>query len=352
MSGKKFVRLSLIMTAAMLAFVAAVNILIDPLFQYHKPWFGLEPVITNERYQNAGVIKHFDFDNAILGTSLSENFRVSEVNDTFGGGSAKLTMYGSSIYNMTYQMELMKKRENKPKIIMSDISPLLFEASSDTLRNPLPTFLYNNTPLDDAEYWWNFSILNDFTFQEVMLNINHSVPDYDTVFVAEESRNGGKEIALSRYGRPTVSTESVDAENYLILERKNLALFTQYFDVMHETEFVFFMAPFSMLYWDEQTRLNRISTIKAAYLEACEILTSNDNVKIYLWTDEAMLSVMSDLDNYGDMYHYSAQVSAELLRRIKADQGIVTKENYQAQVDSFFNFIESFDYESMFAKDY
>lgn len=348
MSGKKFVRLSLILTAAMLTFITAVNIVIDPLFQYHKPWFGMEPVITNERYQNAGVIKHFDFDNAILGTSLSENFRVSEVNNIFGGSSAKLTMYGSSIYNMTYQMELMKNRKEKPKVVMCDMSPLLFEASSDTLRNPLPTFLYNNTPLDDADYWWNFSILNDFTFQEVMLNINHSVPDYDTVFVAEESQNGGKELALSRYIRPAVSTESGDVEACLILERKNLALFTQYFDVMHGTEFVFFMAPFSMLYWDEQTRLNRISTIKAAYSEACEILTSYDNVKLYLWTDEAMLSVMSDLDNYVDMYHYSAQVSAELLRRIKADQGLVTKETYHAQIDKLFQYVETYDYESLF----
>lgn len=348
MSGKKFVRLSLILTAAMLAFIAAANIVIDPLFQYHKPWFGMEPVITNERYQNAGVIKHFDFDNAILGTSLSENFRVSEVNNIFGGSSAKLTMYGSSIYNMTYQMELMKNRKEKPKVVMCDMSPLLFEASSDTLRNPLPTFLYNNTPLDDADYWWNFSILNDFTFQEVMLNINHSVPDYDTVFVSEESQNGGKEIALSRYVRPAVSTESDDAKAYLILERKNLALFTQYFDIMHGTEFVFFMAPFSMLYWDEQTRLNSISTIQTAYSEACQILTSYDNVKLYMWTDEAMLSVMSDLDNYVDMYHYSAQVSAELLRRIKADQGLVTKENYQAQVDRLFQYVETYDYESLF----
>ena len=230
MSGKKFVRLSLILTAVFLVLIAAVNIAIDPLFQYHKPWFGLEPVITNERYQNAGVIKHFDFDNAILGTSLSENFLISEVNDTFGGSSVKLTMYGSSIYNMTYQLELMKKREVKPKVILCDMSPALFEAPNDTLKNPLPTFLYNDNPLDDGEYLWNFSILNDFTCQIVMLNANHSVPDYNTVFVSEESKNFGREKALSHYSRPEVSSKMVDTEEYVALERKNLALFSQYIE--------------------------------------------------------------------------------------------------------------------------
>ena len=50
MSGKRFVKLSLILTAVLLLVIAAVNVLVDPLFQYHRPWFGLEPVVTNERY--------------------------------------------------------------------------------------------------------------------------------------------------------------------------------------------------------------------------------------------------------------------------------------------------------------
>lgn len=348
MSGKIFVRLTLIFTAALLAVFAAVNVLVDPLFQYHKPWFGLEPVVTNERYQNAGVIKYFDFDNAILGTSLSENFTISEVNKTFGGDSVKLTMYGSSIYNMTYQMELMKKRQMLPKVIMCDMSPILFEAPNDKLKNPLPVFLYNNNPLDDVEYVWNFSVLNDFTYQAVMLNVNHSIPDYDTVFVSEESHSSGKDKVLSRYSRPDISTEPVDTEAYLSLEKKNLALFTQYFDAMPECEFVFFMAPFSMLYWDEQTRLNRVPTLKAAYDEACKTLTSYDNVKLYMWTDDEMLGIMSDLDNYVDAHHYNGQVSSGILARIKAGQGLLTEKNYREELDNLFQYVEEFDYNQYF----
>lgn len=349
MSGKRFVKLSLILTAVLLLVIAAVNVLVDPLFQYHRPWFGLEPVVTNERYQNAGVIKHFDFDNAVLGTSLSENFRVSEVNETFGGSSVKLTMSGSSIYNMTYQFGLIKKREAKPKVIMCDMSVVLFEAPCDTLKNPLPTFLYNDNPLDDAEYLWNFSVLNDFTYQTVMLNLNHSVPDYDSVFIAEESKNSGKDVVLSRYSRPGLSQKTDDTEEYLSLERKNLALLTQFIEEMPETEFVFFTPPFSMLHWDEHTRMNHVSTLKEEYLESCKTLTHYDNVRLYLWTDEEMLSIMSDLDNYVDASHYNGQVSSEILRRIKANRGLVTEENYRSQLDVLFQYVESFDYETLFA---
>lgn len=346
MSGKKFVRLTLALTAAFLVFVAAVNIVVDPLFQYHKPWFGLEPVITNERYQNAGVIKHFDFDNAILGTSLSENFTISEVNDTFGGNSVKLTMYGSSIYNMTYQLELMKKREEKPKVIMCDMSPILFEAPNDKLKNPLPTFLYNNNLFDDGEYLWNFSILNDYSYQTVMLNINHSVPDYNSVFSWDEDKKHEK--ALDNYDRTELLGDSNDTESYLSLEKQNLALLTQYIEEMPETEFVFFFAPLSMLYWDEQTRMNNVDKLRLAYTEACKILTSYQNVKLYLWVDDEMLDMISDLEYYVDPHHYNAKISSEILRRIKANKGFVSNDTFQTQVDTLFRYVEAFDYESLF----
>ena len=346
MSGKKFIRISLILTAAFLVLIAAVNVAIDPLFQYHKPWFGLEPVITNERYQNAGVIKHFDFDNAIMGTSMCENFKVSEVNEVFGGQTVKVTMSGSSAYNMTYQFNIMKNRQELPKNILCCMDSIIFEAPSHTDKNPIPVFLYNNDLFDDAEYLWNFTIFNDFTFQTIMLNINHSVPDYDTVFSwNEEKRN---ENAIDNYKRPEKSNESVNTKAYLTLEKENLALLTQYIASMPETTFVFFMSPFSMLYWDEQTRLNRVLTLKAAYLEACKTLTSYKNVKVHFWADEEMLAIMSDLDNYVDACHYNGQVSSEILKRIKNKQGLVNSNNYQEQVNTLFQYIENFDYEKLF----
>ena len=63
MNAKKFARLSITLTLVLLILVAVVQITIDPLFQYHQPWFGLKPVVTDERYQNAGIAKDFDYEN-------------------------------------------------------------------------------------------------------------------------------------------------------------------------------------------------------------------------------------------------------------------------------------------------
>lgn len=95
MNAKRFARLSISLTLIMLILVAAVQIAIDPLFQYHQPWFGLKPVVTVERYQNSGIAKNFDYENAIIGNSLSENFYVSDVEKAFGEKTVKLTAAGS-----------------------------------------------------------------------------------------------------------------------------------------------------------------------------------------------------------------------------------------------------------------
>ena len=49
---------------------------VDPFFHYHKPdtsryYYTLD----NQRSQNDGIIRHFDYDAMIIGSSMTENFR-------------------------------------------------------------------------------------------------------------------------------------------------------------------------------------------------------------------------------------------------------------------------------------
>ena len=180
------------------------------------------------------------------------------------------------------------------------------------------------------------------------MNLTHNVPDYDTVYIPEVSRSPGKEAVLSRYARPEIRTSPLSTEYFLSQTRKNLALMTQYIEAMPEVEFVFFTPPFSMLHWDGQIRDKHLDALKAEYAESCRILTDFDNVRLYLWTDDEMLGIMSDLNNYIDFNHYDAHISSEILRRIKNHLGLVTKQDYQAHLNAFFQYVESFDYDSLF----
>ena len=71
---------------------------IDPFFHYHKPdteKYFYE--LNNQRSQNDGVMKRFDYDALITGSSMSAYFRTSELDELFGTDSIKVTFNGRTI---------------------------------------------------------------------------------------------------------------------------------------------------------------------------------------------------------------------------------------------------------------
>ena len=80
---KKFVRNTLMMTVALLIVCGSAIFAIDPYYHYHTPWFGLQATPFQERYCNAGLAEHFDYDSVIIGSSMTENFRASWFDEAF-----------------------------------------------------------------------------------------------------------------------------------------------------------------------------------------------------------------------------------------------------------------------------
>lgn len=75
--------------AAVLIFILSI-FAIDPMFHYHAPLKFLSYPLVNERYQNNGIVKHFDYDSVITGTSMTENFKTSEAQKLFDPVVVKL----------------------------------------------------------------------------------------------------------------------------------------------------------------------------------------------------------------------------------------------------------------------
>ena len=45
---------------------------VDPFFHYHKPYTsGYYYILNNQRSQNDGILKHFNYNAAITGTSIT-----------------------------------------------------------------------------------------------------------------------------------------------------------------------------------------------------------------------------------------------------------------------------------------
>lgn len=348
MNNKRFSLITLICVLVLLLAFAGANYVIDPLFQYHMPWLNMKPVVTNERYQNAGVAKHFEYDNVIMGNSMSENFLISDANDAFGGNTVKLTLAGFGVKEWTKELDIIKQKQKQPKYIMVNLDPFVFDSQSDRLNNEFPSYLYDKDIINDTNYLLNFSLTRSFTFKAIQSNFKNDIPDYNSVFAWGNDMPYGRNVVLNNYIR---ATKSKDTPNISRSNKKTediVDLFIPYIKSMEKTKFVFFYSPFSMLYWDGEMRRNLVDARESSYLLSCKKLIDYNNVNMYCWSDKQMLDIMSDLDNYKDTVHFSSEISRDILKRIKNKEGLLSKKSYHREIETLFQYIKSFDYESLF----
>ena len=348
MNSKKMVAATFSLLLSALLLIGTVNFAVDPLFQYHKPWFGLEANVTNERYQNAGIAKNFDFKNVIIGNSMSENFLVSDVEKAFNGKTVKLTASGSYALDWTYLLDILSGRENHPENILFNLDTGFFNSSDKVTKHEMPLYLYDNNYLNDVEYLFNFALTN-YTYDTLKANIHNTVPDYNSVFVWGYDIPSEKDIVLTEYNAAKEKNGSAKTDRCFYTEG-NLKLLGKYFEAMPDTQFVFFCSPFSVLYWKDVYDSGQLDEYKAEFEKTFDFMSQYKNVTVFFWVDEEMLDIISNLDNYKDSTHYGFHISKEIISRLDNNFGVLPKEkeNYKSLLNVFFDYLENFDYEKLF----
>ena len=119
MDSRKFIKLVLGGTAAGLLCVGGITVVLDPFFHYHKALEGVEYPLNDgmERYLNDGIIKTYDYDAAIVGTSMMQNFKTSQFDSLFGTKSIKVTLTGETYWTIDQEVRKVLKANPDTKII-------------------------------------------------------------------------------------------------------------------------------------------------------------------------------------------------------------------------------------------
>lgn len=118
MDAKKFNIITLVLAFFLLGCMALTIIVIDPFFHYHSPINGLAYEFLEERYQNNGIVRHFEYDAIITGTSMTQNFKTSEMDRLFGTNAIKVTYAGGEYNEINYNLlcyfniELLKRLQS------------------------------------------------------------------------------------------------------------------------------------------------------------------------------------------------------------------------------------------------
>ncbi|MEG1565978.1 MAG: hypothetical protein RR342_04535 [Bacilli bacterium] len=342
---KKFIIKLISLIVILLILISGTVIIVDPFYQYHKPFFGLKPDFNNERYQNPGIAKNFDYDAMLLGSSMTENFRVSEINKTFDCNAVKLSFPATRTGNMNYMLSFgLKSHDIKKVIIGLDIDSLT--ADYGTYFIPLPEYLYDDNILNDVNYVLNKSVMVDGV-KWILDNKRNNIPDIDLAHYWADDYVFSKEEALkSVYWDIEEHKERVDDPLLLANVMKNLNTnIIPHIKNNPNTEFYIFYPPYSVLWWNIHENYGDLDDIYDVVKKVSDELLRYDNVKLYNF--QIKEEVVTNLDNYKDYNHYSGKINSEILDWMKNDKCLVTKDNSKETLDKLKKIINEYDYASI-----
>lgn len=353
---KKWTLFLLITLLMILVLLGGLVIYIDPYFHFHGPVNGIEYLLNNERYQNDGILKNFDYDAVITGSSMTQNFKTSEMDAIFGVHSVKTAYSGGSYKEVNNLVKVATSNNKQLKMVLRglDYYRLLEDKDhTDYEDEKYPTYLYDNNPFNDVKYIYNMTVLLQ-TVQNIIGRdadgrIETSFDKYSNWTKAYPS---GSDIVNSKYARDTLtyagSQMPMTEDDYAIvrgtIEQNVLENAREYPDV----DFYIFFTPYSIYYMDYFYQNGEMEKQLAAEKYAIELMLECDNIHIFSFFTQ--YDTLWNLDEYRDVGHYSENVNTQILEWIHDGTGLITKDNYEAYCNEEYEYYMTLDYDDMYKK--
>lgn len=349
-------------------------LLIDPLNILKFDLSHNEFFIKEMRFQSAAIINKIDFDSAIVGTIMAENFKADEANKKLGGSFQNLSLSGSLLKERKVLLEYLLSEKDVKTLIVS------IDGVSDVQRNrgiPIKawSFLYNKNYLDDFYLYTNrkytpyiscylifdnkFSnlIFGECPKKKIRKEIE-SLTEWQSDPV-HNSRFGGIEKWLENKENSQVSKsiENIITASTLVQKKeRNLSeKANNYYDPIEfsknivpliqkypKTRFILFFPPYSMFKYaiDVQTAPYVFSKYKELVEHVVLETELYPNAEVYWFVDK---DFVRDIANYKDLTHYNGHYNSVFLDDFSMKHSIIDFKNYRRLLSKLENKANSVD---------
>ena len=314
-----------LLIGALITIVAAV-VAVDPFEIYHQATAFIPPITNGtQNYSNAGIAKSYDYDSVIIGSSMTENFRPSQLDSLLGGRFVKLCINGGSPFNHAQMMELaFRTHEIKTVFYGFDVEALTYFYK--TPKCEMPEYLYDDDLTNDVEYWFNQSVLGKY-IPACLKTLGKTDPDLrDTMYTWGDLYPYGKDAALRSltidqtiFAQEDESPEPVLSQQSRLNIEHNIIPFVE---AHPDTQFIFFFPPYSAARWYEFYRQEQMGYHLNQKEAAIAALLPYENVKIYDF--HAQRDWITNLDNYIDTWHYGPWIGDAMVEAVASGQNRIT----------------------------
>ena len=354
MKARKWLSGWLVLVTISLTFIGGFVYKIDPFFHYHKP--DTETYfypLNNQRSQNDGISKHFDYDALITGTSMTENFKKSEFDELFGVSSIKVSYSGGSYKEMNDNLIVALENNAKLKTIVRclDYDKLLDDKDNMCDLGTYPTYLYDYNPFNDVFYLFNKDVIFSRAYAMTMAT---KIEGFEPGITPFDLYSRWQEVYT--FGVNTVAPNGVSAqlakdEIHLTEEEKQTIYgnitqnVTSLADEYPDVNFYYFFPPYSAVWWADYVNNGTIYKWIEAEEYAIELILEHENIKLFSFNNRT--DITTNLNNYKDATHYGEWVNSFMLRAMHDGEYLLTPNNYKEYLQKELSFYTTFDYNSL-----
>lgn len=327
-----------------IVFLGIAVFIIDPYWHFHGPIEGVSYRLGNGRYMNDGILRNYEYDAVIIGTSMCENFKTSQWDELSGNITVKVPFFGASYKELHDTLIRAFSYNDEIKTIIWGIDYNQLNTQWDNMKySDYPYYLYDDNFINDGNYLWNKTVLlrgmlPDLAYT-IMGKASMGFDEYNSW-----SEKSGRDAVLKSYqpaegdGQQKVLSE----EQKIQIEENVKRNICDLIETHPKTEFYFFFTPYSIAYWDQLYYSGNLkSQIEATYIFA-EQLLKYDNVKLFCFFND--YEMICNLNNYVDAGHYTGAINDRILQWMAGEQYLLTRENYQETIAGIEKFYVDFDY--------
>lgn len=344
--NKIFIKKFLIIILS-IPFLGIFNYVVDPFQQYRvKTFYPI--VFFDERYQNGGFIKNFDYDSIILGTSMTENFLLKETEKELNFSKLiKLSLTGGSASEQKIILESAIKT-GKVKNILWGLDTFSFIDKYYNMNKYMPLYLYDNNILNDCKYLFSLdttrksveAIFRIFKEPKDSLSLNYNnmyqwQHKYEHKFTLAEIKKSWKNRNVN------FIKKNIEDQSFKNLKINFDFTFLSIIKNNPQINFKIFFPPYSVLTFkvlEERSILEETLKFKE-YLY--NIFIKLDNVELYDFQIER--NITHDLNNYKDLSHYHQKINTWIIKEISNNKYLIDKNNLNKNIDILRKQVKNYD---------
>ncbi len=329
---------------------------VDPYMHYHKPltdryYYSLQEDL--QRYQNNGILKNFDYDAVIIGTSMTENFKASEMDRLFGTHAVKTPFFGAGYKEINDNLDTAYKHQSELRVIIRSLDLSRVYEDGDYRPYPLSGFktLYDDNPWNDQSYLFSKEVF----FQRIVPMLTAAskegfspgITTFDSYSNWMEGAVFGKEAVIGKDpldaspGEPIHLTRE-DREKICMNIRNNvLHLAKEHPD----TAYYCFFPPYSAYYWYQGYKSGEMYRNIEVRKTIAEELVDCENIRLFSFDEHT--EITTDLNHYKDASHYDESVNTMMLQWMAEDEGRLTTENLNSRMEKDLAFYREYNYRDL-----